>query len=62
MHVLPKGNNRYYEYQKSFRRNKYKILNIYFSKEKDKDLIDYLNGIKDKTQYIKRLIEKDKES
>lgn len=55
-------NNKYYEYQKSFRRNNYKIFNIYFSKEKDKELIDYLNGIKDKTQYIKRLIEKDKES
>lgn len=52
-------NTKHYEYLKKFRRETYKIFNVYFNKEKEKDLIDFVLSHGDKTKYIKNLIIED---
>lgn len=48
--------NEYYEYNKKFRRETYKIFNFYLSKEKDKDIIDYMDTLSNKNEFLKSLI------
>lgn len=48
--------NKYYEYNKKFRRETYKIFNFYLSKEKDKDIIDYMATLSNKNEFLKSLI------
>ena len=49
-------------YTKEFRKKNYTYLSISLNVHKDTDIIEYLGGIENKTDYLKELIRKDLEN
>lgn len=47
------------KYFNAYQKENYKAFRFLLDKEKDKDLISYLDSCKTKTQYIKSLLYKD---
>ena len=47
------------EYDKVFQKKKYSVTNLCLNKTKDKEIIDKLNSVDDKLDYVRQLILKD---
>lgn len=46
-------------YINKFTKEKYRYINLFFNREKDAEILDYLDSLESKTAYVKELIKKD---
>ena len=56
MSKLTEGRQRY---MRNYILKKYKVIHLSFDKEKDKELLEHLNGKKNRVAYIRELITRD---
>lgn len=54
-----RGSKKHFEYMSEWRSKTKKSVTFYIDKERDKDILDKLDSVDNKTEYIRQLIRND---